>query len=128
MVMKRIVRRLRDRRGVALPVALVGLVAVSLLVTSALLTSATEGAISAAQSSSARALYDAEGGVQQYLTQVVAGTAPLQAGTRTVTLASGARVAITTTRMRHTPVGTAGAFAATYAVQAEAISDAGVAR
>jgi hypothetical protein len=128
MVMKRIVRRLRDRRGVALPVALVGLVAVSLLVTSALLTSATEGAISAAQSSSARALYDAEGGVQQYLTQVVAGTVALQAGTSTVALANGANVAITTTRMRHTPFGTAGGFTATYAVRAEALSEAGAAR
>ncbi|HEX2076145.1 MAG TPA: hypothetical protein VHG08_00500 [Longimicrobium sp.] len=78
--------RWRDRRGVALPLALVGLVAVSLLVTTALLTSSTETAISAAQASSARLLYDAEGGLQEYLRQTAVAQGGLTPGQTTVTL------------------------------------------
>lgn len=125
--MRRIARRWRDRRGVALPVALVGLVAVSLLVTSALLTSTTESAISAAQTTSARALYDAEGGVQEYLAQVVDGTLPLQSGTQVVTLDNGARVSVTTARMRFVDKGS-GSYEGTFAVSGEALSSAGETR
>lgn len=81
--------RWRDRRGVALPLALVGLVAVSLLVTTALLTSSTETAISAAQASSARLLYDAETGLQEYLRQTIVDEAGLTPGAETVTLRAG---------------------------------------
>ncbi|HEX6367994.1 MAG TPA: hypothetical protein VF006_03610 [Longimicrobium sp.] len=56
-----------DRRGVALPVALFGLVAVSLLVTTALLTSSTEYAISAAHRTAAGSLYNADAALEQYL-------------------------------------------------------------
>jgi hypothetical protein len=56
-----------NRRGVALPVALFGLVAVSLLVTTALLTSSTEYAISAAHRSAAGALYNADAALEQYV-------------------------------------------------------------
>lgn len=87
--------RLHGRRGVALPLALTGLVVVSLLVTTALLTGTTESAISSAQSNGTRSLYDAESAVQNYLStlagngqgltqgvgNVVLGTAP---DTRTV--------------------------------------------
>lgn len=76
--------RLRDRRGVALPLALTGLVVVSLLVTSAMLTGSTEAAISSAQSSGTRSLYDAEGGLQQYLRQQLANTQGLTAGVGTM--------------------------------------------
>ena len=86
--------RWRDRRGIALPLALVGLVAVSLLVTTALLTSSTESAISAAQTSSARSLYTAESGLQEYLRQTVVANAGLQPGTSTVTV-NGSQVQIT---------------------------------
>lgn len=79
--------RFGDRRGVALPVALIGLVIVSLLVTSALLTGATEAAISGAQVSGTRSLYDAEGGLQEYLSDVAAGVETFDPGSRTVTLA-----------------------------------------
>ncbi|HVH13694.1 MAG TPA: hypothetical protein VM759_11610, partial [Longimicrobium sp.] len=64
--MKRTVMGL-GRRGIALPVALVGLVAVSLLVTTALLTSSTEFAISAANTAGSRALYTAENGMQEFV-------------------------------------------------------------
>jgi hypothetical protein len=56
-----------NRRGVALPVALFGLVAVSLLVTTALLTSSTEYAISAAHRTAAGSLYNADAALEQYV-------------------------------------------------------------
>jgi hypothetical protein len=76
----RITARLRGRRGVALPVALVGLVAVSLLVTTALLTSSTEYAISAAHSTGTRTLYDAESGLMEFVRQRAMNPAPLAVG------------------------------------------------
>lgn len=63
----RFVRLAADRRGVALPVALFGLVAVSLLVTTALLTSSTEYAISAAHRTAAGSLYSADAALEQYI-------------------------------------------------------------
>ena len=59
--------RLRDRSGVALPLALFGLVAVTILVTTALLTSTTEAAMSNANLDATRTLYVAEGAVQAYV-------------------------------------------------------------
>jgi hypothetical protein len=63
----RLTRLAADRRGVALPVALFGLVVVSLLVTTALLTSSTEYAISAAHRTAAGSLYNADASLEQYL-------------------------------------------------------------
>lgn len=63
----RLLRPAAGRRGVALPVALFGLVAVSLLVTTALLTSSTEYAISAAHRTAAGSLYSADAALEQYL-------------------------------------------------------------
>jgi hypothetical protein len=63
----RLTRLAADRRGVALPVALFGLVVVSLLVTTALLTSSTEYAISAAHRTAAGSLYNADAALEQYL-------------------------------------------------------------
>ncbi|HEY0036287.1 MAG TPA: pilus assembly PilX N-terminal domain-containing protein [Longimicrobium sp.] len=57
----------RNRRGAALPVALMGLVAVSLLVTAALFTSSTEFAISAAHRTGAASLFDADAALEQYV-------------------------------------------------------------
>jgi hypothetical protein len=75
-------RALRDESGVALPLALIGLVSVTLLVSTALITSSTELAISGAHQDATQALYVAEGGVQAYVAQQgmalasVAGAAP----------------------------------------------------
>jgi hypothetical protein len=66
-----------NRRGVALPVALFGLVAVSLLVTTALLTSSTEYAISAAHRTAAGSLYTADAALEQYLFDRAQQAAPL---------------------------------------------------
>ncbi|MBW3655470.1 MAG: pilus assembly PilX N-terminal domain-containing protein, partial [Gemmatimonadetes bacterium] len=63
---------LRDRRGAALPVALMGLVAITLLVTTALFTSSTEYAISGAHRVAASSLYGADAALEQYLADRVA--------------------------------------------------------
>ena len=62
-------RVLRDERGVALPLALLGLVTVSLLVSTALVTSSTELAISGAHRDATEGLYSAEGGLQAYVAE-----------------------------------------------------------
>lgn len=91
----------RGRRGVALPVALVGLVVMSLLVTTVLLTSTTEGAISAAQANGARALYNAEGGLSEVMRAAMVARQPLAVGAQTLQLAeSGQRVRVTTALLR----------------------------
>lgn len=63
----RILPRRMDRRGVALPMALFGLVAISILVTAALVTSTTDSAIAGAQRDAALEMYQAEGAVQAYV-------------------------------------------------------------
>lgn len=57
----------RDERGVALPLALLGLVAVSLLVTTALVTSSTELALSNAHQDGTRGIYQAETALEEYV-------------------------------------------------------------
>ncbi len=56
-----------DDRGVALPLALLGLVLISLLVTSTLVTSSTEVAIGGAHQDAVRSLYAAESVIEQLL-------------------------------------------------------------
>jgi hypothetical protein len=120
-------KRWRDRRGVALPVALVGLVAVSLLVTTALLTSSAESAISTAQANGARALYNAEGGLNEYLRQTAVAAVGLTPGQQTVTLAeSGQRVRVTVARLRRTVQ--AQATTSTYSLTAEPVNAQGAVR
>lgn len=58
-----------DERGVALPLALFGLVAVSLLVTSALVTSSTELALSSAHQEGTQALYAADAAIEEFVGQ-----------------------------------------------------------
>jgi hypothetical protein len=61
-------RALRDdERGVALPLALFGLVAVSVLITAALVTSSTELALSQAHQDGARGLYEADASLEQFV-------------------------------------------------------------
>ncbi len=89
MISRRVMSRRLDERGVALPLALMGLVVVSLLVTAALLSSSTEMATSQARTDGAQGLYQAEAAVDRYLSAVAAGSARLQdsSGVRTYTLA-----------------------------------------
>ena len=62
-----------DRRGVALPLALLGLVLISLLVTAALLSSSTQLAMSNAQQEGTAGLYASDAALESY----VAARAPL---------------------------------------------------
>jgi hypothetical protein len=57
------------RRGVALPIALLGLVMVSLLVTTALVTSASENSTVAANQDAVKGLYSSEAALQGYVAQ-----------------------------------------------------------
>ncbi len=118
----------RGRRGVALPVALVGLVVMSLLVTTVLLTSTTEGAISAAQANGARALYNAEGGLSEVLRGVMVTQAPLEVGPQTLQLAeSKQRVRVTTALLRSDVPDPAlpNVWMRTYSLTAEPVDAAG---
>ncbi len=69
--MSRMTRRNRpllgDTRGVALPVALMALVVISLLVTAALLTSSTEMGLSSAHSEGVRSLYGADAALEGFV-------------------------------------------------------------
>lgn len=67
LTIERIARATGDERGVALPLALLGLVAVSLLVTTALVTSSTELALSNAHQDGTRGIYQAEGALEEYV-------------------------------------------------------------
>lgn len=80
-----------DERGIALPLALMGLVVVTLLVTAALLSSSTEMATSQARTDGSQGLYRAEAAVDRYLSAVALAGARLQdsTGVRTYTLADG---------------------------------------
>ena len=55
------------QQGIALPLALLGLVAVTLLVTTVLLTSGSEFAVSASQKEADRSLYSASGALEDYV-------------------------------------------------------------
>ncbi|HYW13851.1 MAG TPA: hypothetical protein VE871_17950 [Longimicrobium sp.] len=118
----------RGRRGVALPVALVGLVVMSLLVTTVLLTSTTEGAISAAQANGARALYNAEGGLSEVLRAAMVAQQPLPVGQQTLQLAeSRQRVRVTTALLRsHVPdAAFPNVWTRTYSLTAEPVNAGG---
>lgn len=58
---------LRDQRGVALPLALLGLVLMTLMITAVLVTSSTEVGISGAHQTATQRMYTAESGVQQFV-------------------------------------------------------------
>jgi hypothetical protein len=78
----------RNQRGAALPAALLGLVAITLLVTAALFTSSTEFAISSAHRLAATSLYSADAALDQYLadrvtTNQASWLAPTTSGTVT---------------------------------------------
>lgn len=88
------------RRGIALPVALLGLVAVSLMVTTVLLTSSTESAVGAAHVDAARSLYTAEQGLNTYVSSIAQNGTALGAGVSVWTIpGSSESVQITTARL-----------------------------
>ena len=62
-----------SERGIALPLALLGLVAVSLMVTAMLVTSATDSAVGAAQQDATLSLYDTERALERFVGQNATG-------------------------------------------------------
>lgn len=113
--------RLRDRRGVALPLALIGLVVVSLLVTGALLSSSTEASISGAFVDGSRSLYDADGGLQTFVAANVG--AQLQPGTRTLVVpGSETTVSLEVVRLMER-VGAEDSTMRTFAITAQPLRD-----
>ena len=96
-------RLLRDQRGVALPLALMGLVVVTLLITATLLTSSTELAISSAHQDATRALYASEAGIEAYVARLdsslTAGDAVLPAIPSPFQVPGGDATTITLTRL-----------------------------
>lgn len=95
-----ILERAADRRGAALPVALMGLVAVSLLVTAALFTSSTEFAISAAHRTAATSLFDADAGLEQFVADRIRLGGIDTTSTGSVVGPGGARYVVQVARLR----------------------------
>lgn len=102
------IARIRDQRGVALPLALGGLVVVTLLITAALLTSSTELAISGAHQDATRAIYASEAGIEAYVARIDsalnAGDTSLPPIPSPFTVPGGAPTAITVTRLQKVPI------------------------
>jgi hypothetical protein len=90
-----------DERGVALPLALLGLVAVSLMVTTAMVTSSTEVSLSFAHQRGTQGLYGADAALEQFVAgrQNVGGTDALSPGTYDFTGGGGDLYQIVVGRM-----------------------------
>jgi Tfp pilus assembly protein PilX len=89
-----------DQRGIALPVALLALVAVTLMVTTVMLTSSSEGAIARAHVDATQSLYDAETGLVRYAMAFAQSQTAFTAGTSNFDLAgTGRSVAVTRVRL-----------------------------
>ena len=110
--------RLADRRGVALPIALIGLVVISLLVTTALLTSGTEYAVSRAGGDASSALYSADAVVQKYVADNVGNLAE---GVDTVAGPDGRnhKVTVSDLGLRRTAAASGGLSFKVFSVDAE---------
>ena len=72
----RAVVHLRNRQGIALPVALFALLIITVLITGVLLTGSTEAALGFAQRDATEDLHAAEGAIQAYVGQVNAAVTP----------------------------------------------------
>lgn len=99
-----------DRRGVALPLALFGLVAISLLVTTALITSSTELALSSAHQEGTRGLYAADAALEQFVAERAAMTTSTESrltdGEFSVSLGSGNNFSVDVAEMYRSPLAT----------------------
>lgn len=74
---QRLAASVRNRHGVAFPIALLGILGVSVTVTAVLLTATTENALSFAHKDATRAFYVSQGAVEAYVAQLgmnLAGT------------------------------------------------------
>ncbi len=74
--LQRLAAPVRNRQGVAFPVALLGILGVSVTITAVLLTASMEAALSSAHKDATRGLYVAQGGLEAYVAQAGMGLAP----------------------------------------------------
>jgi len=88
----------RDRRGVALPLALLSLLSVSVLITGLVMTSTSEVVLSHAYQDATAGLYAADGAMESYLASL--GDAVPGLGTHTMTLPDGRAVNVAVARLR----------------------------
>lgn len=108
-------RALRNEQGVALPLAMIGLVVVSILVTAALVSSSTGLAVSGAHQNATEGVYGAEEGLEAYVSSLDAQVradpmTPLASFAGTFDLPSGGKADVTLRPLyRRSPVTTAGA-------------------
>ncbi|CAA9327677.1 MAG: hypothetical protein AVDCRST_MAG68-2245 [uncultured Gemmatimonadetes bacterium] len=108
-------RALRNEHGVALPLAMIGLVVVSILVTAALVSSSTELAVSGAHQEATRGVYSAEEGLEAYVSSLDAQVranplVPLASFAGTFAIPSGGDASVTLRQLyRRNPVTTPGA-------------------
>jgi hypothetical protein len=93
-------RQVQNSDGVALPIALLSLVAVTILVTSVLLSSSTEVVLSSAHQDATRGLFNAEGAIEAY---VAAQGAALTPATTNYTPPGGSEVELSVTRLASVP-------------------------
>lgn len=112
------------RRGIALPLALLALVALTLMVTTLMLTSGSEGATAQAHVDATRSLYDAEAGLAGYAMDHAVAQVPFAAGTQAVLVpGSSRRVAVTAARLNRRTLADGGTYD-TWALTAEALRGA----
>jgi hypothetical protein len=89
---------LRSTAGVALPVVLLGLLAISIVVSGVVVSTSMESAISSVHRGSVESLYRVEEGIETYVATTGSAPGPLQTGTFDVALPQG-RVQVTVERL-----------------------------
>jgi hypothetical protein len=76
-MLRRLAYPVRNRKGIAFPVALLGILGVSVTITAVLLAATTESALSSAHQDATRDLYVAQGGLEAYVAQAGMVLAPV---------------------------------------------------
>jgi hypothetical protein len=76
-LLRRLAAPVRNQMGVAFPVALMGILGVSVTITAVLLTATTESALSTAHQDATRDLYIAQGGLEAYVAETGMALAPV---------------------------------------------------
>ncbi|HEV7586903.1 MAG TPA: hypothetical protein VGO40_02140 [Longimicrobium sp.] len=110
-----------DRRGIALPVALLALVALTLMVTTVMLTSGSQGAAATAHADATQSLYDAESGLQSYVIAQATQQNAFTVGASTVTVTGTTRQVQVTRALLFSQGAAPAPIFRTWAVTAEGI-------
>lgn len=114
-------RRLRGREGIALPLALLGLVMTSILISSILVTSATEGAASAAHQDATSSLFTTSGALEAFVAERGVAALVPEVVDEYVPPGGGPPVRIDVERLASVPSAVAGVNRETYSLRAEPV-------